>query len=65
MVLSCLDAEETVVGVFNKPCLVAGERRTSPLYIVTILPLLGGFGSGEGFNTFIIIHSNVQPSLDR
>ena len=61
--LSCLDPPETVIGVFNKHNSVAGARRTSPSNIASILPSLGGFGSGEGINTNIIIHSNDQPPI--
>ena len=38
-----------------------GARRAWPSNIASILPSLGGFGSGGGINTNIIIHSNDQP----
>ena len=61
--LPCLDLAETIIGVFNKHYSVAGARRTSQSNIASILPSLGGFGSGEGINIIIIIHSNDQPPL--
>ena len=65
LMLSCLDPVEMLLGTFNKHCSVAGARRTSPFNIASILPSLEVFGSGEGFATDIIIHSNDQPPLGR
>ena len=54
---------ETLLGTFNEHCAVGGARRTSLSNIASILPSLRGFGSGEGFSTNIIIHSNDQPPI--
>ena len=46
--LSCLDPVETLIGVLSKRFSVTGASRISPSNITTILPFLGGFGSGDG-----------------
>ena len=61
--LSCLDPEATLLGMFNKHCSLGGARRTSPSNIASMLPSLEVFGSGEGVNTNIIIHSNDPPPI--
>ena len=62
--LSCVDPPETLLGMFNEPYSVAGARRTSPSNQASMLSSLGVFGTGESFNTNIIIHSKDQPTLD-
>ena len=64
---TCLDPAETLIGAFDKRCSVAVARRTSPSHIATIVPPLGGFGSGEGsiINIMIYIVTISQVSVDR
>ena len=63
LMLSYVDPPETLLGMFNEPYSMAGARRTSPSNIASMLPSLEVFGSDEGVNTNIIIHSNDQPPI--